>query len=214
MKKNIIKSLASVIMITLLFFGGCSHMRPPMGDSLFFLFYEPAGIISTARKDGCFFVMEKPVQDKWEHGTIKIYLAYYDDYFINIDAIIETDAPEELERLANSEDRSLYPEVKVDGFKVKLASSGINSRSSEAEEQQTNMSRYRMRSSYCFTGKKINNPIKVKFQNIILEIPMIEKQGSQEAPGKIIGYSLDPDTQTELLQKYKDDMFDNGNVQQ
>ena len=120
--------------------------------------------IQTKRTDGILYVLENPISEKWEHGTIEIKTCYYNGESLNFGGTVTTDDRASFQQLETDSGSSVY--FKINGIDAKLSSWGYTPL---REDEKANTGEYSFFMG-SFTTYNAEKEFSVSFANI--EIPM------------------------------------------
>lgn len=168
------KTLIILVMLLLIAFTACSPQDVEKVTYLLNYDFGSNNIITTTNEAGTFYILEEPITTNVSLGTVEIYGCYYDAYTINICMYVETGTPEIFENKANDENHSIYPIMEVNDKKIDLSSYGYSISYKQLNSKGTC---YKLVSSYNCSLKKIKTPIKIIFDDVEIEIPLIATKG-------------------------------------
>lgn len=184
--------IALFTIICIVVFSACVQDKKEM-DFLYEYKYEYKNVrlLVTDRPDGI-FVLEKPIKAEFEDGFIEFYAGYFNHQgrVINLLAYVDTKNAAKFEEKANDESHSLYCVVKVNKWKAKLTSYGYEERETSPVD---GMTRYVLKMGYYHYFGSINEPLKVTFEDITVELPFVQKTA----------YSIQSEEGAALWQKYQ-----------
>lgn len=128
--------------------------------------------LETKRYDAIFYILEKPIIKKWEHGNIEIDSVYYDGYALNLRGYI-TSNDDSFNKDINDKNSSAYFDISGLKFKkLKLSSYAI-----DLIEKNDSISKYKFFMG-CFTKTSKCEKIIVNFENINIDIKLSKVIGT------------------------------------
>ena len=171
-----IKNFFAVVLVFLISFVGVSCSKQTENDALYLLEYDSGykNIITTNIDTGIFYILNDKIITDVPLGIIEISSCYYDGYAINICMYVETENAELIENKANDEKHSIYPIVEVNNKKIDLSSYGYSISYKQLNSKGTC---YKLVSSYNCSLKNIKTPIKIIFDDVEIEIPLVATKG-------------------------------------
>ena len=163
-----------ILVFLLITFTACSPQD--VEKVIYLLSYDSgiANIITTTNESGTFYILEEPITANVPSGTVEIYGCYYDSYAINVCMYVETENRELFETKANDEKHSIYPVIKVNDKEIGLSSYGYSISHKQLNSTGTC---YKLVSSYNCPLKNIKTPIKIIFDDVEIEIPLVATKG-------------------------------------
>lgn len=116
--------ILAALLILMIPLGGCTAQ-----NVTYVLDYKAGSlpVISNTSKDGSFYVLENKIVKTGAYGNITIESCYY-EYGLgyNVYYTLETDKPEEIERMANDSEHSLYGKASINKKTMELTTYGYN----------------------------------------------------------------------------------------
>lgn len=183
MKRFAAVILSLFFVITL--FSGCSAENKE-----YILKYDTAnsGVILTENKDGIFYILEEPVDVDSSYGKITVESCYYeDDVGFVADYVLETNKAEEVEKMANDEENSLYAKFHLEGKSLKISSFGYNIREKKTE---SGLTVFDLTSTYEYKAYPKNLSADMEFLGTSFTLSLSQKQGCslESSEGKKLLY--------------------------